>query len=178
MTLPSLSQLGYHTWVKEHTFEWLCSQFFQEWYILKCIRNKWVHYIQRMFRAGLNKVQCTRQTQAAIIFLIFIMNLKWLLTSLNGWKRQRKKKEKQGYDFVICENYMKFKSHCPLIEFYWNASLGLPWWLSWQRISLQCGSPGFSPWVGKIPWRREKQPTPVFWPGNSTVHGVTKSWTL
>ena len=27
---------------------------------------------------------------------------------------------------------------------------------------LQCGRPGFNPWVGKIPWRREKLPTPVF----------------
>ena len=38
-------------------------------------------------------------------------------------------------------------------------------WLSWWRIHLQCGRPGFSPWVGKIPWRRERLPTPVFWPG-------------
>jgi len=29
--------------------------------------------------------------------------------------------------------------------------------------------PGFSPWVGKIPWRRAWQPTPVFLPGES--HG-------
>ena len=28
-----------------------------------------------------------------------------------------------------------------------------------------CGRPGFDPWVGKIPWRRERLPTPVFWPG-------------
>ena len=28
---------------------------------------------------------------------------------------------------------------------------------------------GFHPWVGKIPWRRAWQPTPVFWPGKS--HG-------
>ena len=27
---------------------------------------------------------------------------------------------------------------------------------------LQCGRPGFDPWVGKIPWRRAWQPTPVF----------------
>jgi len=26
---------------------------------------------------------------------------------------------------------------------------------------------GFYPWVGKIPWRRKWQPTPVFLPGNS-----------
>ena len=42
---------------------------------------------------------------------------------------------------------------------------GLLLWLSWWRIHLQCGRPGFDPWVGKIPWRRESLPTPVFWPG-------------
>ena len=26
------------------------------------------------------------------------------------------------------------------------------------------GRPGFDPWVGKIPWRREWLPTPVFLP--------------
>ena len=44
--------------------------------------------------------------------------------------------------------------------------------------------PGFYPWVGKIPWRREWQPTPVFLPGEFhglrtlpgyTVHEVAKS---
>ena len=47
--------------------------------------------------------------------------------------------------------------------------LGLPWWLRWLRICLQCKRPGFNPWVGKIPWRMEWQPTPVFKPGKS--HG-------
>ena len=51
--------------------------------------------------------------------------------------------------------------------------LRLPLWLSWQRIHLQCGRPGFDPWVGKIPWRRERLPTPVFWPGE--FHGLYKS---
>ena len=60
-----------------------------------------------------------------------------------------------------------------------------PWWLRWLRICLQCGRSGFNPWVGKIPWRREQQPTPVLLPGE--FHGqrslagyspwVTKSWT-
>ena len=40
-------------------------------------------------------------------------------------------------------------------------------WLRLQRICLQCGRPGFDPWVGKIPWRRKWQPTPVFLPGES-----------
>ena len=34
---------------------------------------------------------------------------------------------------------------------------------------LQCRTPGFYPWVRKIPWRRKWQPTPVFLPGKS--HG-------
>ena len=29
---------------------------------------------------------------------------------------------------------------------------------------LQCGRPGFNPWVRKIPWRRKWQPAPVFLP--------------
>ena len=28
----------------------------------------------------------------------------------------------------------------------------------------------FNPWVGKIPWKREWQPTPVFLPGQSHGH--------
>ena len=35
--------------------------------------------------------------------------------------------------------------------------------------NLPCGIPGFDPWVGKTPWRREWQPNPVFFPGKS--HG-------
>ena len=38
-----------------------------------------------------------------------------------------------------------------------------------QLPTMQCGRPGFNPWVGKIPWRRRWQPTPVFLPGKS--HG-------
>ena len=33
-----------------------------------------------------------------------------------------------------------------------------------KKICLQCGTPGFNPWVRKIIWRREWQPTPVFLP--------------
>ena len=36
------------------------------------------------------------------------------------------------------------------------------------RICLQFVRPGFDPWVGKIPWRSTCQPTPVFFPGEST----------
>ena len=38
-----------------------------------------------------------------------------------------------------------------------------------KESSCNAGRPGFHPWVGKIPWRRAWQPTPVFLPGES--HG-------
>ena len=49
---------------------------------------------------------------------------------------------------------------------------------------LQCRKPGFDPWVRKIPWRRKRQPNPVFLLGEShgqrglagyTVHGVMRT---
>ena len=33
-------------------------------------------------------------------------------------------------------------------------------WLSGKEFACQCRRPGFDPWVGKIPWRRERLPTP------------------
>ena len=33
---------------------------------------------------------------------------------------------------------------------------------------------GFHPWVGKIPWRRERLLTPLFWPGE--FHGRYSPW--
>ena len=61
----------------------------------------------------------------------------------------------------------------------------LPCSSNWKEICLWCRRPGFDPWVGKIPWSREWQPTPVFLPGQSRgqrslvlcVHGVSKSQT-
>ena len=42
------------------------------------------------------------------------------------------------------------------------------------KICLQCGRPGFDPWVGEIRWRRERLPTPIFWPGE--CHGLYSPW--
>ena len=64
--------------------------------------------------------------------------------------------------------------------------ISLPRWLSSKESACQCKRHGFDPWVRKIPWRREWQPTLVFLPGKShgqrslegyTVHGIAKSWT-
>ena len=47
---------------------------------------------------------------------------------------------------------------------------------------MQCRRPGFHPWIGKIPWRRERLSTPVFWPreyhGQSMgLQRVGQDWT-
>ena len=42
-------------------------------------------------------------------------------------------------------------------------------WLSSKEPACQCRRHEFNPWVGKMPWRRKWQPTPVFLPGKS--HG-------
>ena len=48
----------------------------------------------------------------------------------------------------------------------------LPRWLSGKESTCQCRRCKrcrFDPWIGKIPWRRKWQPTPVLLPGKS--HG-------
>ena len=59
--------------------------------------------------------------------------------------------------------------------------IGYPCQYSWASLvaqpvknPLQCRRPGFDPWVGKIPWRRERLPTPVFWAGE--FHGLYSPW--
>ena len=52
----------------------------------------------------------------------------------------------------------------PITIQFWNLSVLLTAWLS-DRFRRH----RFDPWVGKIPWRRKWQPTPVFLPENS--HG-------
>ena len=42
------------------------------------------------------------------------------------------------------------------------------------RICMPYKRPGFNPWVGKIPWRRERLPTPIFW--SESFHGLHSPW--
>ena len=60
---------------------------------------------------------------------------------------------------------------CDVSLWFWLAVLndwwGIPWWLSGKKSACQCKRHGFYPWVGKTPWRRKWQPTPVFLPGKS-----------
>ena len=54
---------------------------------------------------------------------------------------------------------------------FWGiyTGMGFPGSASGKEPACQCRRPGFHPWVGKIPWRRAWQPTPVFLPGEFRV---------
>ena len=76
----------------------------------------------------------------------------------------------------ICKDLCQIREHS---EGFQGGSSG-------TESTYQCRRQGFDPWVGKIPWRRAWQPTPVFWPGNpqgqggawwAAVHGAAKSQT-
>ena len=55
--------------------------------------------------------------------------------------------------------------------------IGYPLQYSWASLVAQLVKnlpamwetwrPGFNPWIGKMPWRRERLPTPAFWSGES-----------
>ena len=54
----------------------------------------------------------------------------------------------------------------------------LPRWCSRKESACQCKRHkryGFDPWVGKIPWRKKWQHTPVFLPGKSHNYNVNNS---
>ena len=51
----------------------------------------------------------------------------------------------------------------------------IPWWPRLYRVCLQNRRPRLSPWAGKSPWRRKRQPTPVCLPGRSTDRGAWRT---
>ena len=59
--------------------------------------------------------------------------------------------------------------------------MGYPLQYSWTSLVAQpvknlpaMWESWVDPWVGKIAWRRERLPTPVFWP--KEFHGLYSSW--
>ena len=48
-----------------------------------------------------------------------------------------------------------------------SSSREFPRWLSGKESICQCRRHKLNPWIGKIPWRRKWQTTPVFLPGES-----------
>ena len=72
-----------------------------------------------------------------------------------------------------------------LESIYRRVVLGLPKRPSGKESTCQHRRCGCHPWVGKVRWRRARQPTPVFLPGEcmgreawqAAVHGVAESGT-
>ena len=64
------------------------------------------------------------------------------------------------------------KLHFPKIHIAVSADRGFPGGASGKGPTCQCSGhrgPGFYPWVGKILWSRNRQPIPVFLPGENSV---------
>ena len=60
------------------------------------------------------------------------------------------------------------------ICFLFYFSKGFPGGSVGKEPTCKAGRPGFDPWVGKIPWRREGLLMPVFWPGE--FHELYSPW--
>ena len=71
-----------------------------------------------------------------------------------------------------CARLLRKQSASGMLCCTLDTKSGLPWWLHGKQPACQrrrCRRRRFDPWVGKIPWRRKWQPTPIFFPGK--FHG-------
>ena len=65
--------------------------------------------------------------------------------------------------FCSCRSSLYILAFFFISLFYLHYGLfGIPRWLSGKESACRCRGRGFNLWVGKIPWRRKWQPTPVF----------------
>ena len=77
------------------------------------------------------------------------------------------------------QHYPFYSTLLPEIQRHLKLIFGLPWWLNGKESTRQCRRCEFDPWVGKRPWKRKWQSTPVFLSGKpmdggaqgATVHG-------
>ena len=58
--------------------------------------------------------------------------------------------------FISCENFFQSNRVFSFLK-------GSPGDADGKEYACSAGRPRFNPWVGKIPWRRERLPTPIFW---------------
>ena len=80
---------------------------------------------------------------------------------MNKNKAKKKKLRKRAFELDVDLDviYERLSMDSRMVDF--------PGGSDGKSICLQRGRPGFSTWVGKIPWKRKWQPTPVFLPGES-----------
>ena len=79
---------------------------------------------------------------------------------------------------LLVKFFKFFKNFIYYFWFYWVfvTALGLSLGFACNSAGKEstCNGPVFNPWVGKIPWRRERLLTPVFWPRE--FHGLYSPW--
>ena len=94
-----------------------------------------------------------------------LYNLNSIQESQNTLKRNYNlSKASWVNDVMRIFSQLKFKNYVKL-----GLAMGFPGGTSGKEHACQCRRHRFSPWVGKISWRRAWQPTPIFLPGES--HG-------
>ena len=71
--------------------------------------------------------------------------------------------------FSILEIFLSWLEKCVT-----NFKQGFPHSSVVKKSACQCRRLQLNSWVGKIPWRKERLPTLVFWPGE--FHGLHSSW--
>ena len=89
---------------------------------------------------------------------IFIKKLPSVRHYVRCWESQP---SSRLHSFMVCILYTHTHIHyiyISIVIYRKGGSAG-------KESALQCRRSGFNPWVGKIPWRREWLPTPVFLPG-------------
>ena len=83
----------------------------------------------------------------------------------NSYNNKEKEEERSENEEKYCRDtlYVPVTSLSSLHYFtYCSKKWLIIWWLRQYRIRLQFRRPKFNPWFGKIPWRREWLPSPVF----------------
>ena len=81
-----------------------------------------------------------------------------------AWKEENQNTGEQDRRCKFSEKYSKCR------YYHLITRKGFPGGASGKEPTCHCRRHkrcGFDPWVGKIPWRREWQPTPIFLPGES-----------
>ena len=116
-------------------------------------------------QAGLLKLVCT-QSPGGLISNADSEILGWAsIALLTGGEHIKSRPPRSDHQEPERWSFSRLSSKQPKAK--WSTIL--PRWLRYWRIHLQCRRQGFDPSVVKILWRRERQPTPVFFPGE--FHG-------
>jgi len=112
------------------------------------------------------------QSKVASVYLVYFPVI--LLNSVQNWMRLFLYCRINTYLSLLATHiYMIIYNPFRIIHFYFwgqcSSFIWLPRCLSSKESTCWYRRRRFNPWVGKIPWRREWLPIPVFLPGES--HG-------